>query len=833
MSGNVALGWSDAGMQGRGKREFPEKTRRQAASPVRFPHPGANPPRIEPGSPSEYSSSQSIASHRNIVEPALSRRHVVRSSVRLAKCTLDTIPPPYIYHAAIRAIVVIASLHAGAVSRDQLPWNELSRSGVRSTPLNEFFINSLPARRHTYKQPGNRFVLVLFTRLAAFWQPCRSHGDRAVTLLASHQDEPRSIPGRVTPGISQVGIVPDDAVGRWVFSGISRFPRPSFRRRSTFTSIALIGSQDLAVKSRPNFFTSQGPAYLHYISPFPLSEKRGSYKGHNGTRYKSAIDSTSRALACSVLVVLRLDVGGAIVAGRCPSLLCQPDIITAAKPANCCLKVEVKLLAFGALHPTIQREELIKIQYKHHENSQKIAIYAVNERRIAAPAEPDCAERRVLRGEAMAHLIRVAVSSLSLSRCSASSALTASRQAGTLRPRHDVNTARFARRSDGALEVRVSVAFIDPSLPDLGRRGSSHSRFTPFAETLMCHDGVVVRQLVSYQGEPSSIPGAFATGFSHVGVVLDDVAVWRVFSGFFCFSRLCIPALLHTHLTSPSSALKTSLYAKTTLLSIKLKSLRRNSLDQFTLILVVEGCVSLTCRQWRSPGTHLSFRGRPLAGGWPCDVPRTAPYNRLFIAIPGHWLAAGLATYLALPHITALFDVLPSYSLLYTVYRNPWPLAGGWPCDVPRTAPYNRLNSSRTPEKLEVTVNRLYQRTGGEIPLTWVYPLAARGNGEVLFSDWLSCSAQYLPIGWAAGRQVIHWVLICRRRSNMFQDCDAILLASVSLTIRQNGYDWFSRGCPASPDLAFRLCSIFHINLIGSQYLDVKSRPNIFTHSLL
>ncbi|KAJ8866814.1 hypothetical protein PR048_032675 [Dryococelus australis] len=43
----------------------------------------------------------------------------------------------------------------------------------------------------------------------------------------SHQGEPGSIPGRVTPGFSHVRIVPDDAAGRWVFSGISRSHRPS------------------------------------------------------------------------------------------------------------------------------------------------------------------------------------------------------------------------------------------------------------------------------------------------------------------------------------------------------------------------------------------------------------------------------------------------------------------------------------------------------------------------------------------------------------------------------------------------------------------------------
>ncbi|KAJ8883140.1 hypothetical protein PR048_014980 [Dryococelus australis] len=40
------------------------------------------------------------------------------------------------------------------------------------------------------------------------------------------QGEPGSVPGRVTPRLSQVGIVPDDADGRWVFSEISRLPRP-------------------------------------------------------------------------------------------------------------------------------------------------------------------------------------------------------------------------------------------------------------------------------------------------------------------------------------------------------------------------------------------------------------------------------------------------------------------------------------------------------------------------------------------------------------------------------------------------------------------------------
>ncbi|KAJ8893233.1 hypothetical protein PR048_005821 [Dryococelus australis] len=37
--------------------------------------------------------------------------------------------------------------------------------------------------------------------------------------------------------------------------GFSVSPAPSFRHCSLFTSLTLIGSQDLAVKSRPNLFT--------------------------------------------------------------------------------------------------------------------------------------------------------------------------------------------------------------------------------------------------------------------------------------------------------------------------------------------------------------------------------------------------------------------------------------------------------------------------------------------------------------------------------------------------------------------------------------------------
>ncbi|KAJ8873486.1 hypothetical protein PR048_024304 [Dryococelus australis] len=68
----------------------------------------------------------------------------------------------------------------------------------------------------------------------------------------------------------------------------------------------------------------------------------------------------------------------------------------------------------------------------------------------------------------------------------------------------------------------------------------------------------VIRLLASHVGEPDSIPGRVAPGFSRVEIVADDDTGLRVFSGISRFSHSWIPALLHTHITSPSSALKTS-----------------------------------------------------------------------------------------------------------------------------------------------------------------------------------------------------------------------------------------------------------------------------------
>ncbi|KAJ8878393.1 hypothetical protein PR048_018971 [Dryococelus australis] len=66
--------------------------------------------------------------------------------------------------------------------------------------------------------------------------------------------------------------------------------------------------------------------------------------------------------------------------------------------------------------------------------------------------------------------------------------------------------------------------------------------------------GVMIRLFASHQGESRSIPGGIPPGFPHVGIVPNDAAGRRVFSGISSFSRPRIPALLHTQVASPLSA---------------------------------------------------------------------------------------------------------------------------------------------------------------------------------------------------------------------------------------------------------------------------------------
>ncbi|KAJ8881404.1 hypothetical protein PR048_017885 [Dryococelus australis] len=208
---------------------------------------------------------------------------------------------------------------------------------------------------------------------------------------------------------------------------------------------------------------------------------------------------------------------------------------------------------------------------------------------------------RTLRLEALAHL-RVAVSPLSFPRCAASNAGKRSRA----RPRDTYSRATLAKRhanlprawSEYRGESDTSLFAPHSQSPSAKLPASVHSSCPPRRGTNVTQSqrekftsrvtfwnaaqssflvgkggkkykvaggrgGVVARLLASHLGEPGSIPGRVTPGPSHVGIVLDDSSGRQILSRISRFPRHCISALLHTHLTSPSSALKTSINSAT------------------------------------------------------------------------------------------------------------------------------------------------------------------------------------------------------------------------------------------------------------------------------
>ncbi|KAJ8898164.1 hypothetical protein PR048_003524 [Dryococelus australis] len=86
-------------------------------------------------------------------------------------------------------------------------------------------------------------------------RPITGSGTTAISLLASRQGDPGSIPGRVAPDFRMWKSCRTMPLVGGSSRGSPVSPALSFRRCSILASITLIGSQDLDVKSRPNLFT--------------------------------------------------------------------------------------------------------------------------------------------------------------------------------------------------------------------------------------------------------------------------------------------------------------------------------------------------------------------------------------------------------------------------------------------------------------------------------------------------------------------------------------------------------------------------------------------------
>ncbi|KAJ8895067.1 hypothetical protein PR048_000392 [Dryococelus australis] len=97
---------------------------------------------------------------------------------------------------------------------------QMPRNRIRHSPLGPG-VGRECVEDHNWR-PSRDLVLVHRASLRPLDLPILPAWHRT---LASHQGEPGLIPGRV-PGFPQVGIVPDDIVGRRLFTGISCFPCP-------------------------------------------------------------------------------------------------------------------------------------------------------------------------------------------------------------------------------------------------------------------------------------------------------------------------------------------------------------------------------------------------------------------------------------------------------------------------------------------------------------------------------------------------------------------------------------------------------------------------------
>ncbi|KAJ8876092.1 hypothetical protein PR048_024001 [Dryococelus australis] len=97
-----------------------------------------------------------------------------------------------------------------------------------------------------------------------------------VSLLASHQSEQGSIPCRVTPGFSQVGIVPHDAIGGGGPSRISRFPQPCIP--ALLHSHLILSPSALKISFLRAAQNSQ-QNFMNYFEDFKIVMTSGPHRG--------------------------------------------------------------------------------------------------------------------------------------------------------------------------------------------------------------------------------------------------------------------------------------------------------------------------------------------------------------------------------------------------------------------------------------------------------------------------------------------------------------------------------------------------------------------------
>ncbi|KAJ8872160.1 hypothetical protein PR048_025762 [Dryococelus australis] len=287
-------------------------------------------------------------------------------------------------------------------------------------------------------------------------------------------------------------------------------PDPSFRHRSIFTSIALIGSQDLAVKSLPDLFThSQG-----------LIRNVRRYLEHTVQNIRNEI---RQRLIVSFLT-LRWTTHSRILSRRSEeedevNLHSNLTFLSAVPNTGGCFNKRRNFDAHKGDNVWLPRE--IKRPLRHN---RRLAMTLLKTTHVELPTRRR-SEVTCWRGRR-----RVA------NHWSSHTLPTSSNLRGTSTDRGQ------------SQKYFVPIATLHCSMY------FRTSAFCSMTATSVCsHGSLAVIMLSFHQGEPGSIPDRVTPRFSHVGIVPDDAAGrWVFFSGIPCFPRPFIPSPLHTHLNHPN-----------------------------------------------------------------------------------------------------------------------------------------------------------------------------------------------------------------------------------------------------------------------------------------
>ncbi|KAJ8870236.1 hypothetical protein PR048_029256 [Dryococelus australis] len=352
---------------------------------------------------------------------------------------------------------------------------------------------------------------------------------RKVSLIAcTEANRFQSLVG-ASHGFSQMGTVPDDASGRRVYSGISRFPRP-YIPALLHTHLT---SPSSGVKYPISDLNSTRPRRKHctpcaYRSDkalgVPVSVARidpslldlGLHPTLNRLREVIAEEFASRCLATLLIT------GAAVAERSCYSPSTKANwalhLSPPPPPPPPSGYSHVGIVSDDAAGQRVYSGSPVPPPraFSFGRPSVLILVTLIGSQDLAIKSRPNL----------FTHLLITPAKFASFGYVRSSSVKKAL-------------PSQLLTQVDAAISPRPSPGGL-PTLPPLRRLGNHCDRLPAvrISYSASKHLGfasqrTTSRALATHQGKPSSIPGGIATGFSLVGVMPDDAAGRRVFSGIF------------------------------------------------------------------------------------------------------------------------------------------------------------------------------------------------------------------------------------------------------------------------------------------------------------